>query len=970
MDPPELFDFFVSSVLSDINTESLFVVRITALPTVMPNSYTDPALYSRIVLEFPTRDSQGNRLFDDALGGYTKTGDFVGCYFNATMPFVVAANALVSPMKCRLIKSETFGEPVRIEVINHGAFTAATPSMEIYIGKVWNPASAVRSVQIGIRIDHVANGTNRVTELYRDTFELFLDPQSKTSPGLLTTSMDASTNQFFTLGQDVTDVNGYLYFTAQSFSVPVTGSYYFVVKLPPYLQVQNNQLAPTSFFDCSPMSFVWCISLPEINYVVVRSLVNGSIFKPYLTHNPMSISQVSSYFYADVWQDRRFVGTVTYEISPTRWLQIQGLVTLNAVTVVGKPDKANMLKNNLEIMVDFTIANPVNLDGTIEIRFPPAITGIRPHCRSAVASGSLLYSQGGAYGEIGCMVQSRSWVITGFQPLLVPTRIKITGKIDIPSISGTDIGIGEIITYADQHDTNIYINGSRIDYVSTAFMLAIPTTPAFNVDTSSTLWETLPLRVNYIGSFRAIIQLPSDLQPLNVGSIMLRLSQTSMMGVAGGFSYDTSKKVCEFMDLTTNEKLGCIVSSQTNDLLAGYQNVQYKLIASSTLLSTKKYLVTLTTQRGSQPEGIMFPSVAGTYKIDVNADVDGTATYPIHTHTYMEVYGTAFNRLIVTSFVTSPGRQNLLWIDLAPTTPITSTHQVVLEFPTLANDGVTTLFDNDLGMNYLDYSIVFADVFDCAPYDVGGFMQCQFFLGSSSKDHPAKIVCGSLNLGAGTIPAGSILKFAIKIQNPNSAVQISLPMAIYTYDPVNQVKTNFNFVDNAVYLQPPTGIVVDLGNFITVGGRLETKNDMLKLTTRNMLTLNAGDYYVVFMSFPLRNNGKITGGCQTAAGGAVGNAYYHWHTWTIVCEVLTSVPPQAAGSTAQNLMLQGFFTPWYLLTDLERVVVCHSSYLATYGYSVEVNHNDWFPLLLPRISFLTPSTLTMTPVMGHNVGNQ
>lgn len=361
--------------------------------------------------------------------------------------------------------------------------------MEVYIGKVWNPATAVKSVQIGIRIDHVANGSNRVVELYHDSFELFLDPQPQVVAGLTTNSMDLNTNQFYASGTDVADPNGYLFLTSQSFSVPASGNYYFVVKLPVYLQVQNNQVAPTSFFDCSPMSFVWCISLPEINYVVVNSRVNGSQFKPYLIRNPMSISQVDSYFYADVWQDRRFVGTVTYDISPTRWLQIQGPVILNAITPVGKIDKANMNKKDMEIMVDFTITNPINLDGTIEIRFPPSISGIRSHCRSAVAAGSLLYSQGGAYGEVGCMVQGRSWVITGFQPLAAPTNIKITGKIDIPSISGTDIGMGEIITYADQHDSNIYANGSRIDYVGgVPFSLNVPATPAFNVDTSSTLY--------------------------------------------------------------------------------------------------------------------------------------------------------------------------------------------------------------------------------------------------------------------------------------------------------------------------------------------------------------------------------------------------------------------------------------------------------------------------------------------------
>lgn len=258
-----------------------------------------------------------------------------------------------------------------------------------------------------------------------------------------------------------------------------------------------------------------------------------------------------------------------------------------------------------------------------------------------------------------------------------------------------------------------------------------------------------------------------------------------------------------------------------------------------------------------------------------------------------------------------------------------------MEFPTIANDGLTTLFDVDLGMGYLDYAEVGVDVFDSAPYDVGGFMKCVFFLGSSTIHKPARLVCGNLNLGAGTIVSGQILKFAIKIKNPTSTSQMSLPIIIYTYDPITQFKTNFNLLDNAIYLQPPTGIVADSGNFITVGSQLQTTNEIVKFTTRNALTLNVGDYYVMFMGFPLRKNGKITSGCQTTGGVAVGNVYYHWFTWAIVCEITTgSIATVAAATTVQNLQVTGFYTPWYLLTDLERAVTAHSSYLKTYGYSV------------------------------------
>lgn len=39
-----------------------------------PNSYSDGTTYARMLFEFPTVDDLGNALFEDDLGGYTKTG--------------------------------------------------------------------------------------------------------------------------------------------------------------------------------------------------------------------------------------------------------------------------------------------------------------------------------------------------------------------------------------------------------------------------------------------------------------------------------------------------------------------------------------------------------------------------------------------------------------------------------------------------------------------------------------------------------------------------------------------------------------------------------------------------------------------------------------------------------------------------------------------------------------------------------
>jgi len=102
------------------------------------------------------------------------------------------------------------------------------------------------------------------------------------------------------------------------------------------------------------------------------------------------------------------------------------------------------------------------------------------------------------------------------------------------------------------------------------------------------------------------------------------------------------------------------------------------MITSGNLAANILYKIVLTTHNGNQPEGLVFPSVAGTYKIDFNFDTTGSTGMAIHNHIYMEVYGTKFTFLEVFPFVTVPGGKNLIWIKLTPTTTITTSHQIII----------------------------------------------------------------------------------------------------------------------------------------------------------------------------------------------------------------------------------------------------------------------------------------------------
>ena len=48
------------------------------------------------------------------------------------------------------------------------------------------------------------------------------------------------------------------------------------------------------------------------------------------------------------------------------------------------------------------------------------------------------------------------------------------------------------------------------------------------------------------------------------------------------------------------------------------------MISSSTLSSSSTYTVMINTYTGIDPEGLVYPTVAGTYKVDFSFDIDST----------------------------------------------------------------------------------------------------------------------------------------------------------------------------------------------------------------------------------------------------------------------------------------------------------------------------------------------------------
>lgn len=195
----------------------------------------------------------------------------------------------------------------------------------------------------------------------------------------------------------------------------------------------------------------------------------------------------------------------------------------------------------------------------------------------------------------------------------------------------------------------------------------------------------------------------------------------------------------------------------------------------------------------------------------------------------------------------------------------------MIEVPTISASGAT-LFNNDLGTGVTDGSNI--------PYDNLGssfsqtFMKCRLFYGDQASHKPGKIVCGQFS---STITSGQVLFFAFTLGNPASfsGNQVSIPFFVYSQEQGTTHRTNFDVIENAVFLRKDSYNWNDVGGIYSQSAALQTSSSYIDMITRNNWNLGQGDYYVILFNFPLRVNGLITSGCTYPGGGVYGDAYYH-----------------------------------------------------------------------------------------------
>lgn len=112
--------------------------------------------------------------------------------------------------------------------------------MQVYMARIFNPAIAVVSVPISIRIDHIQVSNNNVYNMFYDTFDLFLNSQTPTP--VADSSMNADAVYGTILSGDVGNINWFRFYPTKVGSTAITAAngFYYVLDMTTDFYVQSR----------------------------------------------------------------------------------------------------------------------------------------------------------------------------------------------------------------------------------------------------------------------------------------------------------------------------------------------------------------------------------------------------------------------------------------------------------------------------------------------------------------------------------------------------------------------------------------------------------------------------------------------------------------------------------------------------------------------------------------------------------
>jgi hypothetical protein len=140
--------------------------------------------------------------------------------------------------------------------------------------------------------------------------------------------------------------------------------YYFVIDMTSDFKPSSLETRYNNNY-CNSGHFYFCLSFPDINYIVIYSKSDNYYVNMYVWFGP-AISQTTTVLKVKVWSSYRDIGYTNIQMISTCWNQIistPSSVSLGATAGNGYGYYKN--KRRLEVVATFTLGQPIPITGSI-----------------------------------------------------------------------------------------------------------------------------------------------------------------------------------------------------------------------------------------------------------------------------------------------------------------------------------------------------------------------------------------------------------------------------------------------------------------------------------------------------------------------------------------------------------------------------------------------------------------------------
>ena len=655
----------------------------------------------------------------------------------------------------------TWPNPTRIQVSGYSQIAIGT-AVEIHFPKIFNPNSTIELVKVRVRFQELIGG--EIKPLMEQSYDLVNVTFQLPTPDVTKVNKETLTKGYIGDAQfDQTNIDTDAELTIQwaSKSHQMGGSDYVLFQFPKFWQIYEKCVCggyTNVDTDCDGIKSAYMVGLKLTGTVAKGSVSSPGTIKmktpPFKYLNPATVEPIKCY----VFSRQKLLDIYTYP---------QFSQVLNEIPIVTfKITTSDTNKGSIgEYTIEATIPRETPIGGIIRITVPNDYDRQDADCKNDAVGGSKLKDDGFICNRVGTtnvfLIKLSKFALPIDEVMKVKTRLKnpasdSSNKFIIETFYEDEAILNKLVTKKDNIDPPALTDPTAPD-------------PYWNRQ-----YRTFKFaHINDRAPVEIIIQLGTTIAK---GAPSLSYLE---IDVPAGFSLPKSNQI--FATFENTVTLEVSAAYKTIWVVGTPNKIQVYAPEYVPLESTTKYILKLETL--NSPDGIyglQYPSTSGTYTFTIKTFTTVGPTLTEFGSFNVFVPGVSFNKMSTKSIIVNGGYKNLMFVYLDPATTIPQIGgSINVFFPTVHFDGVTPLFEDDLGTGDKDIS--------CAKFsNIVGTLSCTLHRGSHSTGVPAVVtVTGwTADLVSGTLysffidgfknpPGGDMKTIVTRVESYNAGVLIN-----------------------------------------------------------------------------------------------------------------------------------------------------------------------------------------------------